>query len=285
MKKILFISALCAIFCTSCVKNSSEYKQLQAQRDSLALADAQSKAELNDILSLLNEVEDNFREIKAKENYLSVQSSTTGELTPSNRERVESDLQFITETLDSNRKKIADLEVRMKKANIKSTQLSKTLENLRQELSEKTNAIVALQEELAKRDQKIAEMGVSLNILANDVDLLAQQSKERKEIIQAQQAELNKVFYCFGTSKELKDNKIIVKGALNADFDPAYFIPTDNSIQNIPLLAAKKGALISKHPAGSYEFGNDAKGKLELRILDAKSFWSLTKFLVIEVKM
>ena len=285
MKKILFISALCTIFCISCVKNSSEYKQLQLQRDSLALANAQSSAELNDILSLMNEVEDNFREIKAKENYLSVQSSTSGELTPSNRERVESDLQFITQTLDNNRKKISDLEARLKKSNVHSAQLSKTLENLRNELTEKTNAIVALQEELAKKDRKIAEMGVSLNILANDVDLLAQQSKERKQIIADQQTELNKVFYCFGTSKELKDNQIVVKGALNADFDPNFFIEKDNSVKNISLLSAKKGELLSKHPAGSYEFGKDADGKLELRILDVKAFWSLTKFLVIEVRM
>jgi hypothetical protein len=285
MKKILFISALCAIFCSSCVKNSSEYKQLQAQRDSLALVSAQSNNELNEILSIMNEVEDNFRDIKSKENYLSVQSSTDGELSPSNRERIEGDLQFITQTLDNNRKKIADLEARLKKSSINSTNLSKTLENLRQELSDKTNSIVALQEELAKRDQKIAEMGVSLNILSNDVDLLAQLSKERKEIILAQQAEITTMFYCFGTAKELKDNKILVKGQLGTDFDPNYFIPIANSEKNISLLLAKKGYLISKHPSGSYEFGNDANGKLELRILDADAFWSLTKYLVVEVKM
>jgi len=285
MRKILLFSTLCLVFGASCVKNSSEYKQLQAQRDSLALVNAQSKAELDDILSLLNEVEDNFREIKSKENYLTVQSSGNNELEATERERVQNDMKFISETLENNRKKIADLEARLKKTNSNSAELSKKLESLRQELSDKTNSLVALQEELAKKDLKIAEMGVSLNILANDVEQLTEQSRERKQIILQQQAEINKVFYCFGTTRELKAEKILLSGELNPNLNTNYFTQIDTSIRNISLLSAKKGSLISKHPAGSYEFGYDIQGKLELRILDTKNFWSLTKYLVIEVKM
>ena len=285
MKKILLFSVLCFIFGASCVKNSSEYQQLQAQRDSLALVNAQSKAELEDILSLLNEVEENFREIKAKENYVSVQSSAIDELNPTDRERVQSDMQFISETLENNRKKIADLEARLKKSNSNSTELSKKLESLRQELSNKTNDLVALQEELAKKDLKIAEMGVSLTILANDVEYLMVQSREQQQVIQLQQTEIDKVFYCFGTARELKTEKILLNGELNPNLNLNYFRQIDNSVRNISLLSAKKGSLMSKHPVGSYEFGYDAQGKLELRIVDAKNFWSLTKYLVIEVKM
>jgi hypothetical protein len=43
--------------------------------------------------------------------------------------------------------------------------------------------------------------------------------------------------------------------------------------------------LISKHPEGTYEFTKDINGKAELKILDPKNFWSLTKYLVIEVKI
>lgn len=47
----------------------------------------------------------------------------------------------------------------------------------------------------------------------------------------------------------------------------------------------KKGKLISKHPDGSYEFGKDSNGQAELRILDPKNFWSLTKYLVVQVNV
>ncbi|KAA6300995.1 MAG: hypothetical protein EZS26_002847 [Candidatus Ordinivivax streblomastigis] len=284
MRKIVCFGVMCTLFLSSCVKNSSEYKKLLSEKDSLAIANMQTAVNLDSVLAILNDVEENFNSIKEKENYLSAQSATVGELTPSTRDRLKSDMLFIMEKLDKNRSKIADLEARLKKSSINSAQLSKTLANLRSELTEKTSAIIALQEELSKRDQKIAEMGVSLNILSNDVQLLIDQSHEQRVIITQQQAEIDAVYYCFGTNKELKDHKIVLRGDVNASLDVNYFIKIDNSVKVIPLFA-KKGSLISKHPEGSYKFETDADNQVELWILDSKSFWSLTKYLVIEVKI
>jgi chromosome segregation ATPase len=241
---------------------------------------------MEQILGLLNDVEDNFRSIKAAENYLSVQSNTSGELTPSTRERIQSDMQFVTETLDKNRQQIADLEKKLKNSTLNSAQLTKTLNGLRAELEEKTTTLVALRDELAKKDLQIAELSDHVTHLSNDVQALKTQSGEQQETITRQQTEINTVYYCFGTSKELKDQKILINGQLGANFDRNYFIKIDDFhvLKVVPLLA-KKGKLVSKHPAGSYEFAKDINGKAELRILDAKNFWSLTKYLVVEVNM
>jgi len=288
MKKVIFIcSVVFVMMMSSCVKDSSEYKALQAQKDSLALVNAQSAAELDQILGLLNEVEDNFNSIKAAENYLSVQSSSSGELTPSTKERIQTDMKFVTETLDKNRQQIADLEKRLKASNLNSSKLSKTLKNLQTELEEKTAALLVLSDELAKRDLQIAELHTHVATLSGDVQTLKTQTDAQKETINQQQSELNTVYYCFGTSTELKNQKIVVKNQLGADFNKDYFIKEKdfNQLKQIPLYDSKKGKLISKHPAGSYEFGKGATGQLELRILDPKTFWSLTKYLVIEVNV
>jgi ABC-type transporter Mla subunit MlaD len=176
------------------------------------------------------------------------------------------------------------LEAKLKKSSINSTQLSKTLAGLRQELEQKTADLVTLRDELAKRDRQIAELTTNVTNLSNDVQNLSAESAERQEVINRQQAEINTAYYCFGTSKELKDNKILVGGQLGTNFDKNYFIKIDNlnNLTVVPLYA-KKGKLISKHPGGSYQFGNDASGKAELRITNPKNFWSLTKFLVVEV--
>lgn len=284
MKKVVVFCAVFTLIFASCVKNSSEFKALQAERDSLALVNAQTNVELDQIVSLMNDVEDNFRSIKSAENYLSVQSGTSGELTPSVRERIQSDMQFVTETLNKNRRQIADLEAKLKKSNLNSSQISKTLANLRQELEEKTESLVTLQNELAKRDQQIAELSENVNTLSNDVKNLSAESTARQAVINAQQAELNTAYYRFGTSKELKDNAILVKGQLGTNFNREFFVKIDdiNTTKIIPLYA-KKGKLVSKHPAGTYEFGKDANGQVELRISDPKNFWSLTKYLVVEV--
>jgi Chromosome segregation ATPases len=287
MKKIVFISlVIVAGFFTSCVKNSSEYKSLQAQRDSLALVNAQSTAELDEILSILNEVEENFREIKTAESYISTQSTTPGEMTPSVRERLKSNMQFISETLEKNRQQITDLEQRLKNSNVKSGQLQKTIESLRTQLDEKTETLAILQDDLRRKNYEISKLGENVAALSQNVNELETQSKEQLQIIKQQWSELNTVYYCFGTSKELKEQKILEGGKLGTNFNHAYFtkIPDLNQFHSI-LLLAKKGKLISNHPQGSYEFVKDGNGKAVLNILDPVNFWSLTKYLVVEVNV
>jgi DNA repair exonuclease SbcCD ATPase subunit len=286
MKKTVLWGAVVAIVLSSCVKNSSEYKALQAKNDSLAMVAARVDVELNQIMSLLNEVEENFQSIKSAENYLSMQTGGSGELAPSVRDRIQSDMQFVTETLEKNRQQIADLEAKLKKSTLGSSQLSKTLANLRQELEDKTQALVSLREELAQRDHQIAGLTENVSHLSDNVKALSAESSARQAVIDRQQAELDRVYYCFGTAKELKEQAILVKGQLGANFNRDYFISVDdlNTLKVVPLFA-KQGKLVSKHPAGSYAFAKDEAGQAELRILDPKAFWNLTKYLVIEVKI
>jgi len=286
-KEVLFgIVVFALIFSSSCVKNSSEYKRLQAQNDSLALVNARNTTEMDDILSLLNEVEDNFRSIKAAENYLSVQSNTSGELAPTTRERINSDMKLVTETLEKNRKKISELESKLKNSSVQSTQLQQTVNKLRVELDQKTMALVTLNEELERKSRQISELSASVSNLSKDVQDLRIQSNTQQHTIIQQQKEITKVYYCFGTSNELKRQRILVNDQIGANFNRDYFIHVNdfNKLHNIQL-RAKKGKLLSKHPDGSYEFVKDANNQVELNILDPVNFWSLTKYLVVLVNV
>jgi DNA repair exonuclease SbcCD ATPase subunit len=286
MKKLVLFSALFALAFSSCVKNSSEFKSLEAQRDSLALANTKNASELEEFLSLLNEVEDNFASIKEKESYLTIQSNTSGDLTPSTRDRIRSDMQFVTETLSKNKDKIAELENKLKNSSLQSANLQKTLNNLRTELDQKTTALVTLNEELERKNKQIGQLSEDINALSKDVQNLRTQTDAQQETITQQQKEINTVYYCFGTSKELKRQKILEDGNLSANFNRDYFIKVldFNKLQTIPL-KAKKGKLVSKHPEGSYEFAKDENKQTVLKILDPKNFWSLTKYLVVQVNV
>ena len=288
MKKAVLFGLLgfAFIFSSSCVKNSSEYKKLQAEKDSLALVNAKSTGDMEEILSLLNEVEDNFRDIKSAENYLSVQSGNPGELTPSTKDRIHADMKFVAETLDKNRQKIAELEKKLKSSSLQSTQLQQTIDNLRQELDQKTMALVALNDELERKNQQISELSASVGNLSKDVQELRTQSNAQQQTITQQQKVITTVYYCFGTSGELKKQKILVNDQLGANLNRDYFIKVNdfNKLQTIQLWA-KKGKLVSKHPDGSYEFVKDANNQVELHILDPANFWSLTKYLVVLVNV
>ncbi|MDR0768752.1 MAG: hypothetical protein LBE71_02445 [Dysgonamonadaceae bacterium] len=283
-KKLLLWCSLAAMILSSCGKNSTEYKALKSQHDSLLVVNAQNTAELDEIVSLMNEVEENFNSIKSAENYLTVQSNVQGELSQSVKDKVRADMQIVTEILNRNREKIAELEKKLKNSSIQSGQLQQTLDNLRIQLNEKIAALVAMNEEMERKDRKIAELSDNILALSKDVQDLKVYSDAQRQAIESKNRELNTVYYCFGTSKELKNHGILKSGQLGTNFNTDYFIRVIdlNKLQLIPL-KAKKGKLVSKHPDGSYEFTKDANNQAELKILNSKNFWSLTKYLVVEV--
>jgi chromosome segregation ATPase len=275
---------------TACVQNSKEYRQLKAESDSLRLDNARSNMQIEEMMSILNEIEADFQSIRSAENYLNVQSQTDGELAPTAREQIHNNMQIINETLHRNKEQIARLEALLKQSNTQSDAFRKTIERLAAELEEKTRMIVTLQEDLEKKNVHIEELSREIASLKEDVDQLAYVSESQSKKIEAQDTELNTAYYCFGTSRELKDQKILSGGGifskskvLEGDFNRSYFIPIDLRQTTEIELYSRKAALKSNHPDGSYEYGKDKDGNLIFRITDAKAFWSLGKYLVIQV--
>lgn len=287
MKKAV-IACICTVMLASCGQNSTDYKRLKAENDSLKLENVKTTSELNDMLATLNEVETNFQSIRDAENYL--QQQDNAEMTPSSREQIKNNMALITETLQKNKEQIAKLQEQLQKSNIRSSSLKKTIDRLSAELDQKTTMIVALQEDLAKKNIRLQELDEMVTSLNEDVENLSVQTAAQKEKLGQQDKELNTVYYCFGTAKELKDQKILSGGGLFAKsrvlqpgFNKDYFLAVDmREVTEIPLFAGK-ASLKSSHPEGSYEFAKDEDGNLTLKILDPKSFWSIGKYLVIEV--
>lgn len=289
MKKLL-LACTCATLLVSCGQNSAEYKKLKAENDSLKIENTKSSSEMNEILSILNDVEADIQSIRDAENYLNIQQQTGGELSKSNREQIKQNMQLISETLKKNKETINQLEDKLKKSGIQSSALKKTINRLSSELDQKATMIVALQEDLAKKNVRIQELDEMVSSLNEDVESLATTAAAQSEKLNEQDKALNTAYYCFGTSKELKDQKILSGGGLfskskvlQSGFNKDYFISVDiREVKEIPLFAAK-AKLKSNHPEGSYEFVKDEDGNLTLNITDPRTFWSLGKYLVIEV--
>lgn len=289
MKKLL-LACTCATLLVSCGQNSAEYKKLKAENDSLKIENTKATSEMNEILTTLNDVEADIQSIRDAENYLNLQQQTGGEFSKSNREQIKQNMQLISETLKKNKETISQLEDKLKKSGIQSAALRKTISRLSSELDQKATMIVALQEDLAKKNVRIQELDEMVSSLNEDVENLATTAAAQSEKLNEQDKALNTAYYCFGTAKELKDQKILSGGGLfskskvlQSGFNKDYFISVDvREVKEIPLFAAK-AKLKSNHPEGSYEFVKDEDGNLTLNITDPKTFWSLGKYLVIEV--
>jgi hypothetical protein len=290
MKNLLFAAFACTLLLSSCVQQSSEYKRLQAENESLRLENIKNTTEVNDMLDILNEVEADFQSIRDAENYLTIQQQPGAELGRTNREQIRQNMQLITETLKKNREQIALLEKRLNENGIQSSALRRTIERLSAEIAQKTTMIVVLQEDLAKKNVRIQELDEMISSLNEDVEELAMTASVQSQKINEQDKSLHTAYYCFGTSKELKAQNILSGGGLfskakvlQPGFNRDYFIAIDTRDTKEISLFANKAKLRSSHPAGSFEMVKDEDGNFTFKITDAVAFWSIGKYLVIEV--
>ena len=263
---------------------------MQAENDSLKVENTKAVSELNDMLATLDDIETGFQSIREAENYLNVQQQAGDEMTPGRREQIKQNMKIVSETLKKNREQIADLQKKLNQSGSKNAALQKMVNRLSKELEEKTTQIVALQEDLAKKNVRIQELDEAVADLNENVETLSTANAAQSEMLDAQDKALHTAYYCFGTSKELKAQNILSKKGLFSKtkvlqdgFNKDYFITIDiREVTEIPLFAGK-AKLQSNHPEGSYEFVKDEDGNMTLKIKDAESFWSLSKYLVIEV--
>ncbi len=289
MKKIIyFISIL--ITCASCGK-STEVKRLEAQNDSLKNVSIQTRTEFDELLSTLNVVEDGFNQIKDAENYLTIHSMANTDINKSVKEKLIEDMDFIQETLKSNKEKIDKLQKLYNSSANQSKELKKTIDRLTAQIESKTATIIALQEELGKKDQQIAQMSQSMKDLGDTLSQLKTESTAQKAEIAKQETELNTAYYVFGTKKELKDQNILSGGGLfsstkvlQGDFNKGYFTKVNiNELKEINLFTGAKPEVKTNMPKDSYTIEKDTQGNYVLYITNAQRFWSLSRYLVIVV--
>jgi len=284
MKKnwiLLLVMGLIAVSCTN-VKESKEYKELQAQHDSLLMRSAGAESEATEMMEVISEVEANFARIREAEKYIATQSAQGGEMTQDTKQRVQENFQMINDILQRNKAQLEQLNRKQSAGTKEITSLKNTISRLNAEMQESSNRLVQLQEELARKDEQIA-------LLAEDVTALAQEAEQQSSTIREQDKTLHTAYYVFGTAGELKDQKILSGGflqptrVLQDTFNKEYFLKIDiREVTQIPLYSPK-GKLWSTHPEGTYEFVKGDDGNLTFVITDTQRFWSLTKFMIIEV--
>ena len=291
MKKLLllFISAGVLFSCTN-VKDSNEYKQLQKERDSLLMQASSTNTDIEEMMSVIDDVEENFNQIREAEKYLAVQSADQGELSANTKKRINDNFKMVNEILKKNQAQLADLNKKYSASTGQAAALKATIERLNREMEERVSQISDLQTELSRRDETIAQLYTSVDELSSNVSELSGHVEEQSVTIREQEKVLNTAYFVFGTMSELKAQKILSGGFLRTtrvledSFNQDYFIEIDiRETTRVPLYD-KKAQLWSNHPDGTYKFETGADGNLTFVITDTQRFWSLTKYLVIEVK-
>ena len=287
MKKLLLFSVCLAVL-SSC-GNMGRNDASKSENESLQAELAERDAQLNSLMEAFNEVQEGFRLINEAENRVDLQTGAVEGVSVA--DKIREDIRFITEKLQANRERIAELEAELKNSHYASSQMKKAVANLNKELLAKTQQIETLQMELASKNIRIAELDDAVARLSKDISDLKADNEVKAALVQAQDKALHAAWFVFGTNSELKEQKIVTKKFLqkkkvleNDDFNKNYFTQIDIRKDKEIKLYSKDAKLLTSHPDGSYEFIKDKKGTLTLKILNPNSFWSISRYLVIEVK-
>ncbi|HRE96312.1 MAG TPA: hypothetical protein PK637_06075 [Flavobacteriales bacterium] len=283
MKKmaVLFIMLFAIVSCsTENTGNSSagnpEFDRLVKENEELKRELGGKDSAMNASIRILNEIEENLSVIRQKEGVINKSRNNDPELAVDQKDRIIEEIQVINSLMEDNRNKIASLRGKLKKGDMKIGELEKMIENLLTKIDDQEQTINSLREELAKYDIAMDELTATLN--------------ETMAVVEEKEAELKTAYYVIGSTKELKENGILTKEGgfigigkikkLREDFNKDYFTQIDISKTSEVILGGKKAELLTTHPVGSYKVVGE-KTKEKLVITDSKSFWSVSKYLVV----
>ncbi|MFC2113842.1 hypothetical protein ACFLRI_00680 [Bacteroidota bacterium] len=285
MKNLIII--LSVLFLFSCQKKQEEINRLQEINDSLMIVSGQQDKIVIDYVQAFNDIQENLEQIKKTENIITLSTTNQDEeLDAEQKDIIMEDITLINDLMQENKRKIDELERKLRATGKKNTELEKMIVFLNEQ-------ITAKDAELASLNAKLSALNLEVEHLAARVDTLETVSTEKSKIIESQDIALNTAFYVFGTEKELRAQNILTKEGgfmgfgksmtLKQDFNVDYFTKIDIRELKEVSLQVSKARLITTHPSDSYKFVGE-KPVQKLVITDFKKFWKNSKYCVVVVE-
>ena len=281
MKKVMMaFSAALVLF--SCGENTNAYKELQAKLDSVTRINDSYEADLAETDSLVANVLTNFKDISTAEKMIDV--NPRGEMSQTQKERIKNNVTLINDKLGASTEALDALTQKLAAGGTENKRLRHTIAALKKDLEVQRQRIIALTEELQRKDLAIGALDSIVTTLGQDVERLNETTAKQASTLATQDKEMHTVRYCVGTKSDLKDFKLLQSGRLVTDgADLSYFTTADQrKLSQIPLYS-RDAKILTTHPASSYVLIADGEKNLTLNIKDHKAFWSASRMLVIQV--
>lgn len=272
-------------------QKENEIQVLMSEKADLNQLIVQKDSVMNDAENTFSEIESTLRTIKEKRNEIALIQKEGGK---SRKQAVIEDIQMMNTLLEESNKKIADLQVKLKKSGInfkafeqRIAALTETIDSQNNEIAELKRVVEDKNVNLAKLNTKVDEMN---STIAQKVDTITNKQK----LIVERTNELNTAHVAVGTYKELKEEGLLAKeggilglGAsksIQENFDNKHFTALDiRTTKTIPL-NTKKVKVISEHPANSYSLVEENGLIAFLQIDNPAEFWKISKYAVIELR-
>lgn len=289
MKKVLFY-AVCLLALVGC-KEEPKAPVVQTVvvegNDSLQAIIDQREKEINDMMTVFNDIQEGFRVINEAEKRVTLAKDGEG---ADKAARIKQDMIFIQNKMKENKALIEKLRSQLNESTERGEEIKKTMQvtvdALLAQMEEKNMQLDALRAEINAKDVKITEMDEAITTLNNDVADLKTEAVQKQQTINEQDKQLHMAYYVYGTKSELKEQGILSKGSevLQKSFNKNYFTKIDYRHQKDIPLFSKNVKLLTAHPQASYRLDRDVEKNYTLHITNPDLFWSTSKYLVVLVK-
>lgn len=283
----LFLPVLFTVLILWLYRNYDRTTRLIAERDSLRSELVRKDSAIDLFLVYLRDIDANIEYIKAKELEISGRLSFSTELASDIREKIDVDIAIVNMLMDRNREKLAALQRKLLRSGTASLNLRRLIETLEQKVSLGEDRVKCLKKQLLSRQFTIDELSARIDTLVDREELLARRLKDAY-------SKRNVVWYVVGTRKELLDNRVIQRvggflgigrmSKLRPDFSQDFFLPLERDKTRKIRVNARQIQLVTNHPADSYRIEH-SQGKpiITIHLLNPERFWSVSRYLVVEV--
>lgn len=293
MEKYAFILSVGVLF-VGCNHQELENKltELEAERQEMMAATEYKDATITKFMESMASVENNLREIRAREMNIEVTQGEKDLSTEETEKRIVADIEAIDALLAENRKTIQRLNQQLAGAYGKNAKLNKTMTKLKDDLMQE---IQQRETEISSLKDKLVAMEMKIDTLNTNVADLEKTNISKDSLIQERITELHEAYFIAGTSKELEKKSVIDKrgGVLGLgrtttladNYNAGEFTKIDTREQITFPLPSEHVKLATAHPAGSYQIKHDDSSEsANLIIQDPEKFWESSKYLVMVVK-
>lgn len=288
-KKItsIFLGLSSLVLLNSC-KETVLKDEHDAQITDLIRSDEKTRDSLEGVyIATLDEIDNNLDKIKDKEGMIIMGPKNNSDLKTSKREQIVNDISWINTLLDENKNKLAKLEKSLATYKKGKKELVHSINQAKERMQLMEDEIEELKTVLAQNEFKINELNKQLDEKNSQLASLSEKNTLMNK-------DLNRVYFTEGTYKQLKGSNIIKKEGgvlgigrietLQQNLDKTKFKELNQKETTSIVLSGKKPKLITRHPVNSYSVSTTENELAQLTIKDPESFWSYSKYLVVELK-
>ena len=292
MKAVVYISVLILLVgCSSndqleqCKSDNAALQAEKSRQDSLLSTFSKTYSEIDSVSadiarrrSLINEMAQGGRLSEKDKTAILAQMDTINMLVAQNKQKVSS----LQGNLSDGGLE-AGFRYMVKSMDDKNLKEDDQNDDMKADLARVSKDFSDLFEEYVYKEVENMEMQEELNRQKAELDQAKEKLDQAKE-------KLLSGYYVIGTKEELTSKGLIYKRGffdnkeVNEDFDKSQFKKVNIHDFKEILLDARKVEIVTTHPSESYEIKGIKKKVDKLVIKDHDLFWSVSKFLIIEIE-